>query len=47
MYVPATSHYYTRWETSENSSVPGKPFDYLVAVPPGVRTSGAGGDSPP
>jgi pimeloyl-ACP methyl ester carboxylesterase len=29
--------YYVRWEPPENSSVPGRPFDYLVAIPPGVR----------
>lgn len=29
----ATLHFYVRWEIPPNSSVPGKPFDYLVAVP--------------
>jgi pimeloyl-ACP methyl ester carboxylesterase len=33
----STLHYYVRWETSPNSAVEGKPFDYLVAVPRGVR----------
>ena len=32
-----TLRYYTRWESGENSSVAGKPFDYLVALPPRVR----------
>jgi pimeloyl-ACP methyl ester carboxylesterase len=27
-------YYYVRWEVPPNSSVPSKPFDYLVAVPP-------------
>jgi len=30
----ATLNYYVRWEAPPNCSVPGKPFDYLVAVPP-------------
>ncbi|MCY3021652.1 MAG: alpha/beta hydrolase-fold protein [Planctomycetota bacterium] len=29
-----TLHYYVRWEAPPNCSVIGKPFDYLVAVPP-------------
>jgi hypothetical protein len=29
----ADLHLYTRWETSPNTAVPGKPCDYLVAVP--------------
>jgi len=29
-----TLHYYVRWESPPNSSVPGRPFDYLVAIPP-------------
>jgi pimeloyl-ACP methyl ester carboxylesterase len=29
-------YYYVRWESPPNASVPGKPFDYLVAVPPNV-----------
>lgn len=33
----AVINYYVRWESPPNSSVPGRPFDYLVAVPPGVR----------
>ncbi len=33
----ATLRFYVRWETSSNSSVAGKPFDYLVAIPPDVR----------
>ena len=28
-----TLHYYVRWEAPPNSNIPGKPFDYLVAVP--------------
>ena len=27
-------HYYVRWEAPSNSSILGKPFDYLVAIPP-------------
>jgi pimeloyl-ACP methyl ester carboxylesterase len=29
-----TLHYYVRWESPPNSNVEGRPFDYLVAVPP-------------
>jgi len=29
-----TLYYYVRWEASPNANVPGKPFDYLVAIPP-------------
>jgi len=29
-----TLEYYTRWEVPPNASVAGKPFDYLVALPP-------------
>ena len=29
-----TLHYYVRWEAPSNTSIPGKPFDYLVAIPP-------------
>lgn len=29
-----TLHYYVRWEAPPNSSVAGKPFDYVVAIPP-------------
>ncbi|HEY3161687.1 MAG TPA: alpha/beta hydrolase-fold protein, partial [Vicinamibacterales bacterium] len=29
-----TLHYYVRWESLATSSVPGKPFDYLVGIPP-------------
>jgi pimeloyl-ACP methyl ester carboxylesterase len=29
-----TLYYYVRWEAAPNSSIPGKPFDYLVAIPP-------------
>jgi pimeloyl-ACP methyl ester carboxylesterase len=29
-----TLYYYVRWEAPPNSSIPSKPFDYLVAVPP-------------
>jgi len=32
-----TLHYFVRWEASQNSSVPGRPFDYLVAVPQNAR----------
>jgi pimeloyl-ACP methyl ester carboxylesterase len=28
-----TLHYYVRWETPPTSNVPGKPFDYVVAIP--------------
>src|SRR5262249_14433411 len=31
-----TLKYYVRWEAAANSSVAGRPFDYLVAVPPNV-----------
>jgi len=33
----ATLRFYVRWETSANSSLAGKPFDYLVAIPPDVK----------
>jgi pimeloyl-ACP methyl ester carboxylesterase len=33
-----TLRYYVRWESPPNSSVSGKPFDYLVAVPSNVRS---------
>jgi len=33
-----TLRFYVRWEVAPNSSVDGKPFDYLVAVPRGVRS---------
>jgi S-formylglutathione hydrolase FrmB len=29
-----TLYYYVRWESPPNSNVPGKPFDYVVAIPP-------------
>jgi pimeloyl-ACP methyl ester carboxylesterase len=29
-----TLHYYVRWETPPNVNVQGRPFDYLVAIPP-------------
>jgi pimeloyl-ACP methyl ester carboxylesterase len=29
-----TLHYYVRWEAPPNSSVAGKPYDYVVAIPP-------------
>ncbi|MBN2474187.1 MAG: hypothetical protein JXB62_06250 [Pirellulales bacterium] len=29
-----TLHYYVRWESSPNCAVQGRPYDYLVAVPP-------------
>jgi len=29
-----TLHYYARWETPPNCAAAGKPYDYLVAVPP-------------
>ena len=36
-YVPSpTLRYYVRWEQEERSGVPGRPFDYLVAIPPKV-----------
>lgn len=31
-----TLHYYVRWESPPNCTVEGKPYDYLVAVPPNV-----------
>ena len=44
--------FYTRWETHPNTSVDGKPYDYLVAVPPkgtypsavGIHLHGWGGN---
>jgi pimeloyl-ACP methyl ester carboxylesterase len=36
-YVPnPTLRYYVRWEQEGRSSLPGRPFDYLVAIPPKV-----------
>jgi S-formylglutathione hydrolase FrmB len=32
-----TLHIYVRWEPTGNASRPGQPFDYLVAIPPGVK----------
>jgi pimeloyl-ACP methyl ester carboxylesterase len=29
-----TLYYYVRWEVPHNSSIPGRPFDYIVAIPP-------------
>lgn len=29
-----TLHYFVRWESPPNCAVPGRPFDYLLAVPP-------------
>ena len=34
----ATLNYYVRWEAPPNCSVENKPIDYLVAVPPKVKT---------
>jgi len=34
VYGPITLQYYVRWESPPYSSVMGKPFDYLVAIPP-------------
>jgi len=36
MYVkgPITLYYYVRWESPPNASINGKPFDYLIAIPP-------------
>ncbi len=31
-----TLHYYVRWESGRNCAMPGRPFDYLVAVPPNL-----------
>jgi len=31
-----TLYYYVRWESPPNASIPSKPFDYLVAIPPQV-----------
>jgi pimeloyl-ACP methyl ester carboxylesterase len=31
-----TLHYYVRWEAPPNSNVSGKPFDYVVAIPPSL-----------
>jgi pimeloyl-ACP methyl ester carboxylesterase len=33
-----TLHYYVRWESSATSSVPGRPFDYVVGIPPQPST---------
>jgi pimeloyl-ACP methyl ester carboxylesterase len=33
----ATLRFYVRWEVAGNTSEPGRPFNYLVALPPGVR----------
>jgi pimeloyl-ACP methyl ester carboxylesterase len=33
----ATLHYYVRWESGATSSLAGKPFDYVVAIPDNVR----------
>jgi len=32
----ATRNFYVRWEVPPNSSIAGKPFDYLVAIPPNL-----------
>ena len=32
----ATLYYYVRWESPPNSNIPGKPFDYVVAIPPNL-----------
>jgi pimeloyl-ACP methyl ester carboxylesterase len=34
---PITLQFYVRWEPPGNASRPGQPFDYLVAIPPGVK----------
>jgi hypothetical protein len=33
----ATLQHYVRWERGANSARPGQPFDYLVAIPAGIR----------
>jgi pimeloyl-ACP methyl ester carboxylesterase len=33
----ATARYYVRWVSSSFASIPGKPYDYVVAIPPGVK----------
>ena len=38
-----TLHYYVRWEAPPNSNIPGKPFDYLVAIPPKLAKPAAVG----
>jgi pimeloyl-ACP methyl ester carboxylesterase len=38
-----TLHFYVRWESPPNSSAPGRPFDYLVAIPDGVRSPAPAG----
>jgi pimeloyl-ACP methyl ester carboxylesterase len=32
-----TLYYYVRWEAPPNCSISGKPFDYVVAVPPNLK----------
>lgn len=34
----AVLHFYTRWEIHPNTSVNGIPFDYLVAIPPNLKS---------
>jgi pimeloyl-ACP methyl ester carboxylesterase len=39
----AALYYYVRWESPPNSSVPSKPFDYLVAIPPKLARPASAG----
>ena len=39
----ATLHYFVRWENPPNSNVPGKGFDYVVAIPRDLATPAAVG----
>ena len=32
-----TLHYYVRWESRPNCAMQGKPYDYVVAIPPNVK----------
>jgi len=32
-----TLHYYVRWESPPNCALAGKPYDYLVAIPPNLK----------
>jgi pimeloyl-ACP methyl ester carboxylesterase len=38
-----TLHYYVRWEAPPHISFPGKPFDYVVAIPPKVAKAASVG----
>jgi pimeloyl-ACP methyl ester carboxylesterase len=45
-YVEApTLYYYVRWESPPNCAVEGRPYDYLVAVPPVHGAGSAGGST--